>query len=136
MNLRSSHEPPHEAAVGVLVVDDQAAFRRVARAVIDATPGFNPVGEAASGDEALAFAEQLHPDLVLMDVQMPGMNGFEVARQLRRSHPESVVVLISLDDIEGFEPAVASCGASAFVLKQDLAPRTLRRLWTTHGGGP
>ena len=57
-----------EATVGVMVVDDQAVFRRVARAVVEATAGFEPVGDAASGAEALISAGQLHPDLVLMDV--------------------------------------------------------------------
>lgn len=133
MNSSSSPEPRGDATVGVMVVDDQAVFRRIARAVIDATAGFESVGDAASAPEALVSADQLHPDLVLMDVQMPGMNGFEAARRMSHSHPDSVVVLISVDDIEELDPAVASCGASAFVRKQDLAPRTLRRLWTIHG---
>lgn len=124
--------PRDEATVGVMIVDDVAVFRRVARAVVDATEGFLTLGDAASGADALARAEQLHPDLVLMDVQMPEMNGFEAARRLRATHPQSIIFLISLEDTEGFEPAVAACGASAFVRKQDLSPRMLRRLWTIH----
>lgn len=114
------------------MVDDQPVFRRAARAVIDATAGFVPLGDATSGAEAVASANQLHPDLVLMDVHMPGMDGFEATRRLRESSPRSVVVLISLDDVENFEP-IASCGASGFLRKQDLAPRTLRGLWKTYG---
>jgi two-component system, NarL family, invasion response regulator UvrY len=133
--MNSPSELRGEAKVGVMVVDDQVVFRRVARAVIEATAGFEAVGDAASGPEALARADQLAPDLVLMDVQMPMMDGFEATRRLTDAHPDSVVVLISLDDMEGFEPAVSSCGACAFVRKQDLAPRMLRRLWRTHGRG-
>ena len=119
--------------VGVLVVDDQVVFRRVARAVIDATAGFEVIGAAASGAEALACADRLCPDLVLMDVHMPQMDGFEATRRLTASHPESVVILISLEEQEGVPVAVAACGAAAFTRKRDLGPRTLRRLWTRYG---
>ena len=66
---------------------------------------------------------------------MPGMDGFEAARRLTDCHPESVVVLVSLRDSEECEPLLPFCGAAAFLRKQDLAPRVLRRLWTIHGGG-
>ena len=134
MSSLSSPERRGAATVRVMVVDDQAVFRRVARAVVEATAGFEPVGDAASGAEALISADQLHPDLVLMDVQMPGMDGFEAARRLADCHPESVVVLLSLHDSDEFGPLVVSCGASAFLRKQDLAPAVLRHLWTMHGG--
>ena len=90
--------PPDEAgtrAVGVLTVDDQAAFRQVAREVIEATAGFVPLGEAASGEEALALADVVTPDLVVLDVQMPGIGGLETARRLSASHPTATIVLIS-----------------------------------------
>ena len=65
--------------VRVLTVDDQAVFRGIAREVIDATPGFEAVGEAASGEEALAAVARLDPQLVLLDVRMPGLDGVDVA---------------------------------------------------------
>src|SRR5687768_5618146 len=91
-------QPTTTRSVRVLIVDDQDLFRRVARDVIDATPGFEPIGEASSGDECLQAVETLGPDLVLLDVRMPGMNGIEVARRLAATHPELPVVLISIEE--------------------------------------
>jgi two-component system, NarL family, invasion response regulator UvrY len=115
--------------VRVLTVDDQALFRGIARDVIEATPGFEVAGEAVNGEEALEAVERLAPQLVLLDVRMPDMDGVEVARRLAASHPETVVVLISIG-----EPVdVPSAAATPLVRKQDFGPRLLRRLWTVHG---
>ena len=119
--------------VRVMVVDDLLSFRRVARTVIDATAGFEAVRDAASGPEALAFAAVLHPDLVLLDVRMPGMGGIEAARRLHESDPHAVIVLISLEELPNHAVALASCGAVAFARKQDFGIRMLRRLWAIHG---
>ena len=122
------------ASIEVMVVDDQAAFRQAARAVINATAGFHAVADAASGSEALRNAEQERPDLVLMDVYMPEMDGFEATRRLTAAHPATVVVLVSLEDLEDLVDEVAGCGAVAFLPKRDLRPATLGALWATHAG--
>lgn len=120
------------SSVRVLTVDDQALFRGVARDVIDATPGFVAVGEAASGVEGLEAVERLSPQLVLLDVRMPGMDGIEVAQRLAATHPETVVVLISIE--EGIDvPSAAQLDTVPLVRKQDFGPRLLRRLWIEHG---
>jgi two-component system, NarL family, invasion response regulator UvrY len=126
---------PHSSAtrsVRVLTVDDQALFRGVARDVIEATPGFEAIGEAAGGEEGLEAVERLVPDLVLLDVRMPGMNGIEVARQLAATHPELVVVLISVEE-QLDVPSAGRLATAPLVRKQDFGPRLLRRLWAEHG---
>jgi two-component system, NarL family, invasion response regulator UvrY len=122
--------------VRVMVVDDLPSFRRVARAVIDATAGFQSVGDARSGPEALAHAAELRPDLVLIDVRMREMGGIEAARLLHAAHPHTVIALISLEELPNPAVAVASCGAVAFVRKRDFCTGMLRSLWDLHGPSP
>jgi len=112
-----------------MTVDDQAVFRSASRAVVEATPGFESAGEVGSGEEALGLVADANPQLVLVDVRMPGMVGVETARRLRASHPDVVVVLISLDD----QPSDAGAEAVPFARKQDLGPALLRDLWAAHG---
>jgi len=118
--------------VTVLAVDDQAIFLHAARELIAATPGFAQVGQAESGPEALELAAELQPDLVLVDVRMPGMDGIETAQRLLECHPDAVVVLISLDDVPT-APSPSDLGVAAHLRKQDLSTRTLMNLWAAHG---
>jgi two-component system, NarL family, invasion response regulator UvrY len=118
-------------SVTVLTVDDQAVFRRAVGDLIAATPGFEEIGQAASGAEALELAGALHPDLVLLDVRMDDMDGIETARRLEASGCEAVLVLISLNDVP---EAATARGVAAHVRKQELSTRTLRELWAAHGG--
>jgi DNA-binding NarL/FixJ family response regulator len=121
--------PTVTRGVRVLTVDDQALFRGVARDVIDATPGFEAIGEAASGEEGLDAVARLAPDLVLLDVRMPGMSGIEVARRLAATHPKVAVVLISIEERIDV-PSASQLSAIPLVRKQDFGPRLLRRLWS------
>ena len=124
---------PHCAGVGVLTVDDQPVFRAAARELIDSTPGFFVLGEAADGSEALTLVTEVEPELVLVDLRMPGMDGIETARRIHKDHPRAVVVLISLDEPSELASALSTSGAAAFVLKQDFGPALLRRLWSAYG---
>jgi two-component system, NarL family, invasion response regulator UvrY len=123
---------PAHAGVGVLAVDDQSIFLEVAREVVAATPGFSWVGGANSGEEALDAVMDLEPELVLMDVRMPGMDGIETAHRIRERHPDVVVVLISIEESPAIAPAIEASGAATLVRKQEFSPAMLRRLWLTY----
>jgi len=109
----------------VLIVDDHPSFRASARALLQAE-GFEVVGEAADGAEALRAAEELRPDVVLLDVQLPDIDGFEVAAELaRRNGRAPAVVLTSSRDGSDFGPLVTQSGARGFVPKADLSAAAL-----------
>jgi DNA-binding NarL/FixJ family response regulator len=117
----------------VLVVDDQADWRSTLRALVRAIPELTVVGEAASGEEALDAAERLAPQLVLMDIRMPGMGGFEASRQLTETRPGTVVLLISVDGRDA--DAVSASGAAAVIRKQELSAQRLADAWRAHRPG-
>ena len=115
--------------VRVLVVDDQALFRRVMSAVIDETDGFVLVGCAASGEESVVSAGVLRPDLVLMDVNLPGIDGMEATRRLRAEAAAAIVVLLSTYDEEDWDGQAEECGAVAYVAKSAFGPDRLTEVW-------
>ena len=114
-----------------MTVDDQEVFRRSAHEVIEATPGFGLVGEADSGESALAVADAVGPDLVLVDVRMPGMGGLETARRLRSAHPTAIIVLISSEEVVAAN--CAASGANTFLHKTAFGQAALVQLWADHG---
>lgn len=116
--------------VRVLVVDDQEPFRRAMAAVVDVTDGFVVVGSVASGEDSLRAAANLVPDLVLMDVNLPGIDGIEATRRIRDGHRNGsgpVVVLLSTYDEEEFD--VAGSGAAGYVTKAAFGPERLTETW-------
>lgn len=121
------------AQVKVLTVDDHLPFLEVAHEMISSTPGFEAAGEVTSGDGALAAVDASEPDLVLVDVHMPQMNGIETTRELCERHPDLVVVLISTADPSELPAAARTCGAAEVLRKQDLGPTLIRRVWADHG---
>ena len=116
--------------VRVLIVDDQEPFRMAARLVVEATEGFEVAGEAESGEESVDLAEELKPDLVLMDVNLPGINGLDATRQILDGQSEPIVVLLlSTYEEEEYAPRAAECGAAAYIPKAVFGPDRLESAW-------
>ena len=125
-----SHVPPSETGdVRVLVVDDQAPFRRAAQAVLMMTDGFDSIAEAESGEAAVEAAADLHPDLVLMDINLGGINGIEATRRIMAAHPETVVILLSTYNADDLPADARDSGAIAYVHKEEFAPNLLEDIW-------
>jgi DNA-binding NarL/FixJ family response regulator len=114
--------------VRVLIVDDAEAFRRAAALVIQATAGFEVAGEAVDGEASVTAAADLRPDIVLMDVNLPGIDGIEATRRIRAALPETKVVLLSTRDDGEFAWQAAECGAVAYLPKAMLTPDRLAGL--------
>jgi DNA-binding NarL/FixJ family response regulator len=111
----------------VLIVDDHASFRSSARLLLE-SEGFEVVGEAVDGESAIEQTAALSPELVLLDVQLPGIDGFEVATQVTRTDGGPAVILVSSRDGVDYGPLIAACGARGFVTKADLSGDRLRSL--------
>jgi putative ABC transport system ATP-binding protein len=120
--------------VRVLIVDDLEPFRSAARAVVQATPGFEVAGEVATGEESVETARTLRPDLVLMDVNLPGIGGVEATRRIAADVPGPVVLLLSTSDATEVGSLAADCGASAYIAKSAFSPDTLTAAWAAARG--
>jgi DNA-binding NarL/FixJ family response regulator len=124
----------HDRRVGdvrVLVVDDQAPFRRAMASVVEETDGFVVVGQASSGEESLELGRELRPDLVLMDVNLPGIDGLEATRRLVAGENPPVVLLLSTYDDDEGEQYIAESGAIGYVTKSAFGPDRLTAAWLT-----
>ena len=117
------------ATIRVLIVDDQVPFRRAAQAVVESTDSFQVIGAVATAEAALTAVADLVPDLVLMDVNLPGMDGVQASRRLRESHPQVSVILLSSYDEAEFADLTADCGAAAYVPKSAFGPDRLEEVW-------
>jgi CheY-like chemotaxis protein len=128
MSLVSAPPVENVDPVRILTVDDHAIFHAAARELIDATPGFVWVGAASSGEQALELVATSEPDLVLMDVRMPGIGGVEATRRIGAEAPGTVVVLVTADELGVPAPPEAA----AVVRKSALRRALLSSLWEHH----
>ena len=115
--------------VRVLIVDDQEPFRTAARMVVEFTDGFEVVGEATTGEDSVVTARVLKPDLVLMDVNLPGMSGLEAAEQIMTERTPPVVLVLSTYEPEEYAPRAAEAGAAAYIPKSVFDPAALAGAW-------
>jgi two-component system nitrate/nitrite response regulator NarL len=114
-----------------LAVDDSDVFLRAAASVISHTSMLRLVGAVASGEEAIRLLPQLQPDLVLVDLNMPGMDGIQTTRIIRRDEPRTVVIVISAE-LDGLSDVALAAGAAATLDKREVVPGTLDALWLEH----
>ena len=117
-----------DAEVRVLVVDDQELYRRAMTTVVQETPGFVVVGSASTAEESLVAAAELHPQLVLMDINLPGIDGIEASRRLTAEDGGPVVVLLSTYEADQFD--ISDSGAAAYVPKAAFGPECLADAWS------
>jgi DNA-binding NarL/FixJ family response regulator len=115
-----------ESTIRVLVADDHAVVREGIRHVLEREPGFEVVAEAANGSEVVELAERHHPDVVVLDISMPGESGLQVAARLRRSVPDARVLILSMHDNTEYVLESVRAGAHGYLLK-DTAATELRR---------
>ena len=115
--------------VRVVIVDDQAPFRDAARLVVELTDGFDVVAEAETGEASVDVVRELRPDLVLMDVNLPGIDGLEATRRILSEMPDTKVVVLSTYEAREYAPRATDAGASAYIAKSSFGPDALVEAW-------
>src|SRR5579871_3021028 len=118
-----------------LLVDDHTLFRQGVRRLLEGESDFEVVGEAADAGEAVQKAHELRPDVVLMDIGMPGLSCFEAARQIRKNRPETKVLFLTMYDDEEYLAECMEAGGSGYVLKDSPAEQLISALGEVHRGG-
>lgn len=125
-----------DGTIRVLLVDDEALVRIGLRMVLGADPTIEVVGEAGDGQRALALVEQTHPDVVLMDIRMPALDGLEALRRLRPAYPDLAVVMLTTFDTDDMVLTALREGATGFLLKNTPPEELLTAVRTVAGGQP
>jgi two-component system, NarL family, response regulator NreC len=121
--------------IRILLTDDHTLFRQGIRTLLAAEPDMEIVGEAANASDAVTFAAQLHPEVVLMDIGMTGMSSFEATRLIRKDRPETRVVFLSMYDDEDYLAECVEMGASGYILKESPAEQLIMAIREVQRGG-
>ncbi|MGE3512919.1 MAG: response regulator, partial [Vicinamibacterales bacterium] len=131
------HPPPvaHDRRVRVLLADDHETVREGLRFLVDAQPDMEVVGEAASGQEAIEQAQSLAPDVIILDLTMPGLSGLAAAPGIRTAAPAAAVVVLTRHDDDAFVQQLFESGVSAYVLKQSRSAELMRAIRIAASGG-
>ena len=120
------------ASIRILIVDDHSVLRAGIRALLDVQPDFEVVGEAGNGQEALARVRELQPDIVLMDIGMPGMDGLAATREIKSFQPDTKILILTQHENKEYVLPSLKIGASGYVLKRadgDELLQAIRRLF-------
>ena len=123
------------AKIRLLLTDDHTLFRQGIRTLLSAEPDMEVIGEAAGASEAVTASRQLRPDVVLMDIGMPGMSSFEAAREIRKDRPETRVVFLSMYDDEDYLAECVEIGANGYILKDSPVDQLVTAVREVHRGG-
>jgi len=126
---------PTMASIRLLLVDDHEVARRGIRSVLSHGPDLEVVGETADGEDAVRKVGELRPDIVLLDISLPGISGFEAARSINQISPESRIIFISQYDSARIAKDALRMGARGYVVKSDAALDLLSAINAVHGGG-
>ncbi len=121
--------------IRILVADDHTLFRQGMKTLIGAEGDLEVIGEAAHAGDAVARAAELHPDIVLLDISMPGLSSFQAIRQIRKSRPETRVLLLTMYDDEDYLAEGMEAGANGYLLKDCPAEQLVTAIREVHGGG-
>ncbi|RMB57482.1 response regulator [Tessaracoccus antarcticus] len=121
-------------SVRILLVDDQRLVRHGFRLLLEATPGMVVVGEAGDGAEAISVSQQLEPDVVLMDVRMPGVDGITATQRITSDRPETRVLVLTTYDLDDYAFRALAAGASGFVLKDTRPADLIAAIRAIHSG--
>lgn len=120
--------------IRVMIVDDHNLVREGLKAVFEQGGEVDVVGEAGSGEEAVELAKKLEPDVILMDISMPGMNGIQATRAIRVSNPDAKVVILTMLDQEGYVYEAIKAGATGYMLKYTSSDELVKAIQTVHEG--
>jgi DNA-binding NarL/FixJ family response regulator len=121
-------------AVRILLADDHAILRSGLRRILEAYPGFTVVAEAGSGVEAVALARELRPDVAIIDIGMPGLNGIEATAQIARHSPATAVLILSMHSDERYVVRAQRAGARGYLLKDSVEQELVRAIEALHAG--